>query len=205
MKKLLSILTILLLAGCATFDTERQGAQTGLSDFVSGDTVTPAKMNAIKNTADTADALASVNEGHFTTLHALVGPVFSDGDGTYTDMSAISAAELGLLDGETDLATQAELNTAAALVDTDDEIIAIINASPSTQISHGAGGLAADVSAYTGIPAITGGATYELNTTAELSTATGVAPVSLWKTATAYAATTDATNRMVYNDGVLYK
>lgn len=44
-------------------------------------------------------------------------------------------------------------------VDTDDEIIAIINASPSTQIIHEAGGLEADVSAYNGLVKISGGAT----------------------------------------------
>jgi len=49
-------------------------------------------------------------------------------------------AELNLLDGETDLASQAELNAVAALVDSDDEIIAIINASPGTQIGVPAGG-----------------------------------------------------------------
>jgi len=44
-------------------------------------------------------------------------------------------------------------------VDTDDEIIAIINASPSTTIKHEAGGLEADVSAYAGLVHITGGTT----------------------------------------------
>jgi len=52
-------------------------------------------------------------------------------------------AELNLLDGETDLASQAELNAVAALVDSDDEIIAIINASPGTQIGVPAGGMGA--------------------------------------------------------------
>jgi len=51
-----------------------------------------------------------------------------------------SAAELNILDGETDIASQAELNAVAALVDTDDEIIAIINASPSTQVGVAGGG-----------------------------------------------------------------
>ncbi len=37
----------------------------------------------------------------------------------------LASAELDLLDGETDLASQSELDTVAALVDTDDEIIAI--------------------------------------------------------------------------------
>jgi hypothetical protein len=85
-----------------------------------------AEFTAVKKTADTADALATENEGYFTTLHALIGPIFGDGDGTYTDMSAISADELNLLDG---------------------------------------------VAAYDGIVAITGNATYELNTAQELEDA----------------------------------
>ena len=59
----------------------------------------------------------------------------------------LAAAELNLLDGETDLANQAELDAVAALVDTDDEIIAIINASPGTQIGVAAGGTGASTAA----------------------------------------------------------
>jgi len=53
----------------------------------------------------------------------------------------------------------ATITEADPTVDTDDEIIAIINASPSTTIKHEAGGLEADVSAYNGFVYITGGAT----------------------------------------------
>jgi len=52
----------------------------------------------------------------------------------------LGSAELNLLDGETDLANQAELDAVAALVDTDDKLIAIINATPSTFIDVVAGG-----------------------------------------------------------------
>jgi len=60
--------------------------------------------------------------------------------GAIIESATVTATELGLLNGETDLASQAELNAVAALVDTDDEIIAIINASPATQIGVAAGG-----------------------------------------------------------------
>ena len=58
-------------------------------------------------------------------------------------------------------------------VDTDDEIIAIINASPSTQIVHEAGGLEADISTYgAGLIGQTAGfATIDVDTEAELETA----------------------------------
>jgi len=167
------MMALFLTTGCAGYKLFDTGAQSGVADKSTGDSLTASEFDAVNTTANTADALATVNETAISTITALTGPVFSDGDGTYTDMSAVSSTELGLLDGETDLASQSELDTAAALVDTDDEIIAIINASPSTQIKHEAGGLEADVSAYTGVPAITGGATYELNTLGELETAVG--------------------------------
>ena len=63
--------------------------------------------------------------------------------GAIVESATVTATELALLNGETDLATQAELNTVAGLVDSDDEIIAIINASPGTQIGVAAGGTGA--------------------------------------------------------------
>jgi len=53
----------------------------------------------------------------------------------------LGSSELDLLDGETDIASQGELDAVAGLVDTDDEIIAIINTSPGTQIGVPAGGV----------------------------------------------------------------
>ncbi len=58
-------------------------------------------------------------------------------------------------------------------VDTDDKIIAIINASPSTQIKHEAGGLEADVNAYSGLVGINATATSEVDTEGELETHLG--------------------------------
>jgi hypothetical protein len=120
----------LMLSGCAgtmdRYKEDRAEAQSGVADKADGDSLSAFEFTAVKRTADTADALATENEGYFTTLHALIGPIFGDGDGTYTDMSAISAAELNLLDG---------------------------------------------VAAYDGIVAITGNATYELNTAQELEDA----------------------------------
>lgn len=52
-----------------------------------------------------------------------------------------------------------EITEVDPTVDTDDEIIAIINNSPSTTIKHEAGGLEADVSAYNGFVKISGGST----------------------------------------------
>ena len=95
----------LMLFGCAgtmdTYKEDRAEAQSGVADKADGDSLSAAEFTAVKNTADTADALATENEGYFTTLHALIGPIFGDGDGTYTDMSAISSTELNRLDGVT--------------------------------------------------------------------------------------------------------
>ena len=90
--------------------------------------------------------------------------------GAIAESATVTVTELALLNGETDLASQSELDTVAALVDTDDEIIAIINASPGTQIVHEAGGLEADVNAYSGLVAIAGGSTAEVDAKSELET-----------------------------------
>ena len=60
--------------------------------------------------------------------------------GAIVESATVTVTELALLNDETDLASQAELNAVAGLVDSDDEIIAIINASPGTQIGVPAGG-----------------------------------------------------------------
>lgn len=61
----------------------------------------------------------------------------------YNANTTILGATIGAAEVDADVATQAELDAVAALVDTDDEIIAIINASPSTQIGVPAGGTGA--------------------------------------------------------------
>jgi hypothetical protein len=56
--------------------------------------------------ADAANAMndnINDNAAKIAEIHAIVGVVWSDSDGTYTDMSDISETEFGLLDGLTDL------------------------------------------------------------------------------------------------------
>jgi len=60
-------------------------------------------------------------------------------------------ATIGAAEVDADMATQAELEAVAGLVDTDDELIAIINASPSTQIAVPAGGTGAATFALNGV------------------------------------------------------
>lgn len=61
----------------------------------------------------------------------------------YDANTTILGSTIGASEVDADIATQAELDAVAALVDTGDEIIAIINASPSTQIGVPAGGTGA--------------------------------------------------------------
>ena len=92
MKKL-SLLICLLAFGCA-HNLAGTGSSTGLDDFATGDTVTAAKLNAMKDGIDD-------NDDRLDTVEALTGPVFSDGDGTYTSLSDVSSTEVGYLDGVT--------------------------------------------------------------------------------------------------------
>ena len=56
------------------------------------------------------------------------------------DYANAFGATIGAAEVDADVATQAELDTVAALVNTDDKIIAIVNASPSTYVDVAAGG-----------------------------------------------------------------
>lgn len=75
-----------------------------------------------------------------------------------------------------------DLATVATTANAGDTATAFFSAGT---IEHERGGLEADVSAYSGIPAITAGATYELNTLAELNTAIGASLVDGHVSATA--------------------
>jgi len=79
--------------------------------------------------------------GQFGALPIVTTSTITAGSGPTVITDATGKLLVAALD--TDMATQAELNAVAALVDTDDEIIAIINASPSTQLSVAAGGTGA--------------------------------------------------------------
>lgn len=81
MKKLLLVCLILLL-GCddGLIDT---GAQSGVSDKETGDTLYATEFTAVKNTADTADAQATANAAAIASF-TLNDIVDSDDDGTVT-------------------------------------------------------------------------------------------------------------------------
>ena len=98
MKRAIAILSILFLAGCATTRLEETGSATGLGTdpFSTGGAFTAANANAMANAIDD-------NDDRLDTIEAITGLVFSDADGTYTDLSALSSTELLLLNGETDL------------------------------------------------------------------------------------------------------
>ena len=103
-----------------------------IADTYSGATaeVVDATIGAAGDT-DTDHAYSKNN------VHDYIAQHDSDFDGLPdgVEAGAITAAMVAA-----DVATQSELDTVAGLVDTDDKIIAIINASPSTQIGVPAGG-----------------------------------------------------------------
>lgn len=120
---------IVLLAGCATTNLEKTGSATGLgaSPFVAGGSFTPASANAMNNAIND-------NDDRLDTIEALVGPVFSVGDGTYTDLSAISATELGYLNGVTSaIQTQFSAKVSTTAIDTEAELESVSNTQIATE------------------------------------------------------------------------
>ena len=100
MKKLMILWAVLLTVAVgyqfySGFDTTGTESALNLGKDT-GDTVTASDFDAI-------DTAVTDNDTRLDTIEAITGPVFSDGDGTYTDMSAISSTELNLLDGVTTL------------------------------------------------------------------------------------------------------
>lgn len=66
----------------------------GTDPFELGGDFTPTDANAINNNVND-------NDDRLDTIEAITGIVFSDADGTYTDMSSVSSTELGYIDGLT--------------------------------------------------------------------------------------------------------
>jgi len=105
--------------------------------------------------------------------------------GAIVESATVSTTELGLLNGETDLASQSELDAVAALVDTDDEIIAIINASPGTYIDVAAGGTGVGTLADGGLVIGNAGGDVEVvaaGTTSEILVGGGALTAPVWGT-----------------------
>jgi hypothetical protein len=92
----------------------------------SGAVITPATTITGKITTGSSIELGHASD---TTIKRDSAGVISVEDAVVT----LLGATIGASEVDADVATQAELDAVAALVDTDDEIIAIINASPSTQ------------------------------------------------------------------------
>ncbi len=66
------ILSLFLLTGCAGFGGFETKSQSGVADKATGDALTAAEFTSVKNTADTADALATVNETKLAGIEALI-------------------------------------------------------------------------------------------------------------------------------------
>ena len=161
-------------AGYALWDDANAAAQLitlGLTadaaelNLLDGETdiASQAELNAVAALVDTDDEIiAIVNASPATQISVAAGGtnsgtalandfVMVSSGGAVIESATVTATELGLLNGETDLASQAELNAVAALVDTDDEIIAIINASPATYVDVAAGGTGVGTFALNGV------------------------------------------------------
>jgi len=97
MKKTIAILWVLFITvavGYQYYDGyDTTGTKSALNlNKSTGDTITSSDFGAI-------DLAVTDNDTRIDTIEGQTGIVFSDNDGTYTDMSAISSTELGYLDG----------------------------------------------------------------------------------------------------------
>ncbi len=150
------------------------GADSGAFVAMSGD-VTMANTGATtigtNTVALTTNTTGNYANGDAEAGAALTGDAAVDFFGVGVD-AVTDTTTCTDLEGTALSITAGTLNVTEAdpTVDTDDEIIAIINASPSTQIAHEAGGLESDVNAYSGLVAIAGGSTTEVNAKSELET-----------------------------------
>jgi hypothetical protein len=160
----------------AAFTASSLGSDAGLT-LQNADTITNAVDDTFLFSRDDTGivTITAADDDANAALTVVAGGTgkLTLGNATNTDISIVtdgldlSETELALLDGETDLATQSELDAVAALVDTDDEIIAIINASPGTYIDIAAGGTG--VGTFTDGGILTGNGTTDIQAMAVLT------------------------------------
>lgn len=105
-----------------------------------------------------------------TTTLSNVDAVDATTETTFESALDLQDLQGAVTDGQVPNDITIDLATTATTANSGDSATAFFS---SGTIEHERGGLEADVSAYAGIFAITGGATYELNTLAELNTALG--------------------------------
>jgi hypothetical protein len=128
--------------GLASFDT---------NDFTVSSGAVSLKTASVSLTADVSGTLPVTNGGTGVITLTDGGVLLGNAGGAIVAMDVLAAGTIILGDGTTDPTTLAAFT--------------------SNLLKHEYGGVEADVSAYSGILAITGGATYSLDTTAELATA----------------------------------
>ncbi|MHA2164122.1 MAG: hypothetical protein ACXABF_17035, partial [Candidatus Thorarchaeota archaeon] len=141
-------LEILDGATTTTVQLNYLNAATGTTGTTNTNVVFSTSPTLVTPTLGAASATSLTTTGGIELGHASDTTIARSGAGAITvEGVAVSllGATIGAAEVDADVATQAELDAVAALVDTDDEIIAIINASPSTQISVAAGGTGADL------------------------------------------------------------
>ena len=139
-----------ILDGATTTTTQLNylNAATGTTGTTSTNLVFSTSPTLITPTLGVASATSLETTGDIelgnssdTTIHRESAGVIS----VEGAVVSLLGATIGASEVDADVATQAELDTVAALVDTADEIIAIINTSPTSQIAVGAGGTGANL------------------------------------------------------------
>ena len=133
-----------------TLTHEKGGVEANVSSYTGLIGIT-AGVTAEIDTAAELESYAGLgafaneylDDADASTMRTTLGLAIDSDVQSYDANTTILGATIGASEVDADVATQAELDAVAALVDTDDEIITIINDSPSTQIGVPAGGTGA--------------------------------------------------------------
>lgn len=160
-------------------DSTVQAALETLDELSSGGTtddditVNSSAVDTTANFLDNTDITWTLTDGGVGGPDDITGTVVDDSHNhVYSNIDVFTEANLySILSDVTqfyEVGDDISADETDPNVDTSAEVIAIINAGVATDLEHEVGGLEADVSAYTGLLAISGGTTSEVDAKSEL-------------------------------------
>ena len=110
-----------------------------------------ANLTTYAGILPSADVQSVLSAANYAAIKSLMDLEVGVDVQAYSANTTVLGATIGASEVDADVATQAELDAVSALYDTDDELIAIINASPSTCLDVAAGGTGVGTLALNGV------------------------------------------------------